>query len=164
MARLLNTWAKGRYTFRRRGLGQPGLPDLVAVQASDHPLWPFCISVKGGRGPTPGQLLVRARGRASWEWWSEVCDWVPTDLSMLVGGWLIWRAERKWWLMMREVHARRWQGIVSVAWLDLQPRPAGLFLLEDFLRTVNVPEVLWVVQELRKEGGDAKQPQRGGTP
>lgn len=94
VARRLTRWAAGRWLFRRRGLGHAGVPDLVVEPGARGVPWPFAVSVKAGRGPTLGVMLVRAAAGLGWPWWQQVASVAGSERA-----WLVWKQPDGAWLL-----------------------------------------------------------------
>ena len=94
IARRLSTWATGFYHFRRRGLGQAGVEDLVVEPLPRDPAlppWPFPISVKAHAG----SLMRMIRRTRPWPAWLELAGSTAWRSER---AWLVWKADRRWWL------------------------------------------------------------------
>lgn len=158
VARRLTRWAHGLYTFRRLGLGQRGVGDLVVE--GGPPAWPFCISVKSPRGPTLGQLLHRAGAGAPLAWWLELerrggalatPDLVANSETLAAcraSAWLVWRSapSPRWLLSCWSLGALQ----TPIRW-TLLPNPAGwprfTMALDAFLAGVTVEQAIAAIGE-----------------
>lgn len=164
VARRLTRWAHGLYTFRRLGLGQRGVGDLVVE--GGPPAWPFCISVKSPRGPALGQLLHRAGAGAPFAWWLELerRGWLdierqggvltPPDLvanslaANRASAWLVWRSapSPRWLLSCWSLGALQ----TPIRW-TLLPNPGGwprfTMTLDAFLTGVTVEQAIAAIGE-----------------